>query len=163
MTTYTVVQVTAIVLTGLAAGLFYSYDCSVINGLGNLPDREYLMAFQSINRAILNPYFFMSFMGSLLLLPVAAWISYKGGHYASFYFMLSAAIIYVVGVFGITMAGNVPLNDMLDRFDIGHATPGALEAFRQKFETKWNPLHHIRTYAAILAFVASIISIIKKS
>ena len=45
MTIYTIIQVAAVVLAGLAAGLFYSYDCSVVNGLGNLSDKEYLSAF----------------------------------------------------------------------------------------------------------------------
>ena len=163
MTTYTIVQMVAVVLAGLAAGLFYSYDCSVINGLGNLPDREYLSAFQSINRAILNPYFFISFMGSLVLLPIAAWMTYKGGFPVSFYYMLAAAILYAVGVFGITIPGNVPLNDMLDKFDIANASAEAIQVMRQKFEAKWNLLQHLRTYAAILAFILSIISSIKRS
>jgi uncharacterized membrane protein len=163
MTTYTIVQIAAIVLAGLAAGLFYSYDCSVIRGLGNLPDKEYLSAFQSINRAILNPYFFISFMGSLVLLPIAAWMSYKGGHPASFYCMAAAAILYVAGVFGTTIIGNVPLNNMLDKFDIANAPAEAIYAMRQRFEAKWNLLQHARTYAAILAFVLSVISLTKRS
>jgi len=163
MTTYTIIQVAAVVLAGLAAGLFYSYDCSVVNGLGNLPDKEYLSAFQSINRAILNPYFFLSFMGSLILLPIAAWTTYKGENLVPFYFMLAAAILYAVGVFGVTIAGNVPLNDMLDKFDIGNASAEAIQDMRQKFEVKWNLLQHVRTYAAILAFTSAIISLIKRS
>jgi uncharacterized membrane protein len=163
MTTYTIIQVAAVVLAGLSAGLFYSYDCSVVKGLGNLPDKEYLSAFQSINRAILNPYFFISFIGSLLLLPVAAWLSYKGGPSVSFYYMLAAAILYATGVFGITIGGNVPLNEMLDRFDIANAPAEAIQAMRQKFEAKWNLLQHVRTYAAIPAFILGILSLTNRS
>lgn len=163
MTIYTILQIAAVVVAGLAAGLFYSYDCSVVGGLGKLGDKEYLQAFQSINRVILNPYFFLSFMGSLVLLPVAAWITYKSGNAAAFYYMLAAAILYVVGVFGVTIAGNVPLNDMLDKFDIGNASVEAIQTMRLKFEAKWNMLQHVRTYAAILAFILSIISLTKRS
>ena len=163
MTVNTIIQVAAVVLAGLAAGLFYSYDCSIVNALGKLPDNQYLAAFQSINRAILNPYFFMSFMGSLVLLPIAAWLTYKTGNSTSFYFMLAAAILYAVGVFGVTIGGNVPLNDMLDKYDIANASGDALRTMRLQFEAKWNQLQHIRTYAAILAFIAAVISIIKRS
>ena len=163
MTIYTIIQVAAVVVTGLAAGLFYSSDCSVLRGLGNLTDRESLSAIQSINRAILNPYFFISFMGSLVMLPIAAWMSYKNGQPASFYYMLSAAILYAAGVFGITIAGNVPLNNMLDKFDIPHASAEALQVMRQKFEAKWNMLQHARTSSAILAFILCIISLTKRS
>jgi uncharacterized membrane protein len=162
MALYSTIQVTAVVLAGLAAGFFYSFDCSIVNALGKLPDNQYLAAFQSINRVILNPYFFMSFMGSLILLPIATWMTYKTGNSSSFYFMLAAAILYVVGVFGVTIGGNVPLNDMLDKFDIANASAEVLQGMRLKFEEKWNFLQHIRTYAAILAFIAAVISLIKR-
>ena len=50
-------------LTGLIAGLFYCWSISVTKGLALLPDREYLLAFQQLNRAILNPLFLTAFMG----------------------------------------------------------------------------------------------------
>lgn len=162
MSLLTTTQVTAVILVGLAAGLFYSWDCAIVNGLGNLPDEQYLSAFQSINRVILNPYFFMSFMGSLIVLPVAAWMTYKTGNTSAFYFMLAAAILYVIGVFGVTIGGNVPLNDMVDKFDIHNASSEAIKAMRIKFEANWNYLQHIRTFAAILAFIAAVISLIKR-
>jgi uncharacterized membrane protein len=162
MTAGILFQIVAILLTGLAAGLFYSYDCSVIKGLGNLPDREYLSAFQSINRAILNPYFFISFIGSLLILPIAVWQSYKDGNTMSCYFLLAATIVYIAGVFGVTILGNVPLNNLVERFDISTASQADIQAMRQKFEVSWNKLNHVRTYAAILSFLLTILSWIKK-
>jgi uncharacterized membrane protein len=162
MTNYNVFHIAAILLTGLIAGLFYSYDCSVVRGLRNIPDKEYFTAFQSINRAILNPYFFMSFMGSLLILPVVTWLSYKGGGPVSFYLLLAATIIYAIGVFGVTLFANVPLNNQLDQLDVTNAGADALKAFRQKFEPDWNKFNAIRTYAAILSFLLTIISLAKK-
>lgn len=163
MALYTIIQILAVALAGLAAGLFYSYDCSIVRGLGNLGDKEYLLGFQSINRVILNPVFFLSFIGSLIALPIAAWLTYKNGTAPSFYYLLAAAILYAVGVFGVTIAGNVPLNDMLDKFDIPNASAEAIRTMRDKFENKWNTLQHVRTYAAILAFILSIIALIKRS
>lgn len=156
-------QIAAILLTGLVAGLFYGYDCSVIRGLGALPDKSFLSAFQSINREILNPYFFISFMGSLLLLPLATWLNYNSGISNSFYFLLAATLIYAIAVFGVTAAGNVPLNNILDQFDIEKASPAELLSMRQKFEVKWNTLHHIRTYASILAFLSALLSLLRPS
>jgi uncharacterized membrane protein len=162
MTTGIFFQIVAILLTGLIAGLFYGYDCSVIKGLGNLPDREYLSAFKSINRAILNPYFFMSFMGTMLILPVAVWLSYKEGNTTSCYLLVAATLIYAAGVFGVTVLGNVPLNNLVERFDISAALQTDIQDMRQKIETDWNRLHHIRTYANILAFLLAIISLVKR-
>jgi uncharacterized membrane protein len=163
MITFNIIHIAAVLLTGLAAGLFYGYDCSVIKGLGNLPDKEYLSAFQSINKAILNPYFFISFMGSLIVLVIATWLSYKQAPPMVFYLLLAATILYAAGVFGVTMFGNVPLNNSVEQFDIANASADAIRAMRLRFENSWNMLHHIRTYAAILAFLLAIVSLVKKA
>jgi len=65
-----VMLICTIILSGLVAGLLYSYACSVNPGLHKLSDKEYIGAMQSINVAIQNPVFFISFMGSLILFPV---------------------------------------------------------------------------------------------
>ena len=71
--------------------------------------------------------------------------------------------MYVIGVFGVTMFGNVPLNNQLDQFDLANTSPGGLRAMRQKFEINWNKFNAIRTYAAMLAFLLAIISLLKKA
>ena len=155
------VQITAILLTGLLAGLFYGYDCSVIKGLGHLENSAYLQAFQSINKAIQNPYFFLSFMGSLLILPVASWLSYKQG--APFYLLLSASILYFIGVFGVTIGCNIPLNEQLATFQISSATESEISVMRKTFEHSWNTYHKIRTAAAIAVFGLTILALLKQS
>ncbi len=140
--------------TGLVAGLMYAYSCSINPGLGRLTDHEYLTAMQSINRAILNPLFFMTFMGTLVLLPVSAWLSYDTSRFGYF---LAATIVYAIGVFGVTIAGNVPLNEALDKFNIGTASPEQLSAQRSLFEQKWNMFHAIRTVANVLSALLAIL------
>lgn len=150
----------SVLLSGMVAGLFYGYSCSVIPGLGNLSNREYLKAFQFINKAILNPYFFTSFMGTLIILPVTAWVNYSKVSDTSFYFLLAATIIYCVGVFGVTAFGNVPLNNSLTHFDINPASELAVSQKREAFEKLWNHYHSIRTIASVLTFSLTVISII---
>ena len=154
------VQLAAATLTGLLAGLFYGYQCSVIKGLAHLPDVAYLQAFQSINKAIQNPVFFISFMGSLLVLGVATWQSY-GNNAGTFYWLLAALLLYGIGVFGMTMFANVPLNDQLDQFPVLTATAAEVAAMRKAFEQPWNAYHSIRTVASIIAFVLVLVSLIK--
>lgn len=142
----------ATVAAGLMAGLFYAYSCSVNPGLHRLSDAGYLAAMQAINRAILNPVFLSVFLGTALLLPAATWASYGTGTNARFWFMLAASVCYVVGTLGVTMGGNVPLNEALDAFSPDHATAGQLAEQRNRFEIPWNRLHGIRTVASVLAF-----------
>lgn len=153
---------TILILTTLSialiAGLFYGYSCSVNIGLGQLPDREYLAAMQSINAAILNPLFFLSFMGTLLLLPTSCYLNYQQ---PAFMLLLLATIVYAIGVFGVTIFGNVPLNDALADFNLNGATVTEVARQRVKFEKPWNTLHTIRTLASVLSLVLVILACIK--
>src|SRR6478736_3294280 len=94
-----VFQCAAILLSGLLAGLMYGYDCSILKGLAKLPDEQYLQAFRSFNTTIQNPYFMTSFLGSLLVLPIATWLGYNNFSSLSFYLLLSASLLYFIGVF----------------------------------------------------------------
>lgn len=152
----------AALLSGLIAGLFYSYSCSVNPGLGKLGDAEYLKAMQSINRAILNPVFFASFMGTLIVLPLAAWLDYSAPAGSSFYLLVAGAAVYAIAVFGVTMGVNVPLNNALDAFDIGSATASELSAQRSAFEIPWNRFNTVRTWGSVLSFLLVILSLFKK-
>lgn len=144
--------------TGLIAGLFYAYSCSVNPGLGRLADAEYLKAMQSINRAILNPVFFLTFIGTVLLLPVSAWLSYHQQPGIRFWYFLAAAVIYIAGVFGVTMAGNVPLNEALDKFNLDAAAPDQIAQQRSLFERQWNKWHIVRTMANVVSALLSILA-----
>ncbi|ATN04961.1 hypothetical protein CRN76_05890 [Chryseobacterium indologenes] len=137
------------VLTALIAGLFYAYSCSVVLGLGKLSDAEYLKAMQNINREILNPVFFMSFMGTAILLPVSAFVF--RGQQPTFVFLLLATLAYLIGVFGVTAGGNVPMNDILDKFDIAGSSAEAVKQMRDNFESRWNFLNNIRTVFSIIS------------
>ncbi|WP_281322385.1 DUF1772 domain-containing protein [Flavobacterium aestivum] len=154
-------QIVAVLATGLVAGLFYGYSCSVNSGLGNLSDEKYLEAFQSINRVIQNPMFFLSFMGSVFILPISSYLMYRNGVSTSFYLLIGATLVYLISVFGVTVVGNVPLNDQLDKFSILSATANEISAMRKAFETPWNAYHSVRTIGSVLSFVLAVLSIIK--
>lgn len=158
MATFTLILAT--IVTALASGLFYAYSCSVIPGLGKLDDANYLSAMQSINRAILNPVFFFSFMGAVLLLPLSAALHYGTERFG---LVLAAAVVYAIGVFGVTVAGNVPLNNALDAIDLKSADAFQLAAAREMFEAKWNSLNHWRTVANIVALVLVVWALIKRN
>mgnify|MGYP003574981734 CR=1 FL=1 len=151
-----IIHILAILVTGLMAGLFYSYSCSVNPGLGRLTDANYLAAMQNINRAILNPAFFACFLGTLVLLPLSAYFHYSQPVGLKFWLVAGAAMVYIVGLFGVTMAGNVPLNNMLDKTDLTSATAEQLAQLRAAFEGPWNRWHAIRTIAVVLSFLMAI-------
>ncbi len=139
--------------TALMAGLFYAFSCSVNLGLARLSNAEYISAMQSINRAIQNPIFFAAFFGAPILLPFSVFMHYGQPLSMRFWFLLAATIIYLIGTFGVTVFGNVPLNNTLDRFDLQAASEDDIALQRANFERRWNNLNTIRTVSSTLAVI----------
>lgn len=147
------------VLVALTAGLFYAWSCSVMPGLARLADTPYLHAMQAMNRAILNPMFFLSFLGSTVLLPLCAWQQTRELGVQGATLVIAAALIHVVGMFGVTVLGNVPLNNILDATDIGRADANELARLRGLFQSTWVRLNMVRACAATLALILLLLHI----
>ena len=158
-----IILIITTVFTGLMAGLFYAWSISVTPGLANVGDDHYLQAFQSMNRAILNPVFFIAFMGLVILLPLLTYMFYKSPVSIQFWYILTAAILYLFGVMAVTMFGNVPLNDMLEALKIERMSSEEMAAFRLGFEAKWNQLNWIRTASSLLSLVLLILACLKNT
>ncbi len=160
MTISNIILASTVVCTALMAGLFFSYSCSVVPGLKALGNTEYIAAMKSINRAIQNPTFFVVFFGILLLFPICTYMHFSSPAKASFWFVLSAAIIYFIGVFCVTIFGNIPLNNSLEKFDLLNATSESIASQRNLFENKWNRLNMIRTISSLTSLVFIILACI---
>lgn len=152
--------ISVLFLTGLSAGLFLGWLISVIPGMKSLSSKNYLEAMQSINKAILNPIFFIIFFGPALLLCVSSLMQFKESINLSFWMLCGATIIYLVGTIGITIFGNVPLNEMLEAQPIQKLGLEELDKLRKSFEVPWNHFHAIRTVCSIISFI--LLLIIKK-
>lgn len=139
--------------TGLMAGLLFAWQVSVIPGIRKLNDAGYLAAMQQMNKAIQNPVFLLVFLGAPALLIISAWLQYRAEANNRFWLLLAAVIIYLAGVLAVTALGNIPLNNKLEAFNINGATPEHLQNMRASFETRWNPLHLVRTIAAVTSFI----------
>jgi uncharacterized membrane protein len=144
--------------TALMAGLFFAWSYSVTIGIARLPDNGYIAAMQAMNRAIQNFVFLSCFMGTLILLPLVTYMHYSPQPSGRFWFLLAASVLYAVGVFGVTMALNVPMNEALDKFPLHTASADQISAHRAWFEGRWNRLNMIRTVANTLAIACFIIA-----
>ncbi len=154
-----IILVLAGTLTALVTGLFYGYSVSVNGGLHRLSDSEYVKAMQSINAVIQNPLFFVSFIGPVILLPLAAFLQ-RDSNSMQFALLLASSVIYIAGSFGLTMVGNVPLNVRLAKFNANKGSGNEIVQARAEFEKPWNRLHAIRTIASIAATVLIFVAIL---
>lgn len=154
------------ILTGLLAGLFYTFEVAVVPALRRLKAAHHITAMQLINVKILNPAFFLTFFGPTILLPLAAFM-HRGG--PQFLPLLAAALLHIIGVNGITIVGNVPLNDRLAELDVAQLSDTEAERARDDYHgsgARWMRLHTLRTAAGILAtglvFIASMMKDVSK-
>jgi uncharacterized membrane protein len=144
--------------TGLLAGVFFAFETAINPALNRLPDSTYLATMQQINRVIQNPAFLLVFMAPVLLSPLATWQHW--GKFPLAYAWLVATGLYVVAVFGVTIFCNVPLNELLDKIDLNQASALDLQALRERYEMPWNRWHTLRTWAAVLAFLLTILALV---
>ena len=147
-----IILVLAGTLTALVTGLYFGFSVSVNGGLHRLNDYEYVKAVQSINTVIQNPFFIVSFIGPVLLLPLATFLQ-RDANSMQFALLLASSVLYIAGSFGLTMVGNVPLNQRLAKFDVTKASGNEIAQAREGFEKPWNRLHTIRTIVSIAATV----------
>ena len=147
-----IILVLAGTLTALVTGLYFGFSVSVNGGLHRLNNSEYVKAVQSINAVIQNPFFIVSFIGPVLLLPLATFLQ-RDANSMQFALLLASSVLYTAGSFGLTMLGNVPLNQRLAKFDVTKASGNGIAQVRERFEKPWNRLHTIRTIVSIAATV----------
>jgi uncharacterized membrane protein len=146
--------VAATVATGLSAGLFYAYSCSVMPGLGRTDDRTFVTAMRAINEAILNGWFALSTVGALLTTPLT--VALHLTHPSSIRLWAAAALLLQMLAVLVTARSNVPLNHALaaqDRHDRRY------DLSRAAFETPWNRWHQLRTLASIAAFGCLVVAV----
>jgi uncharacterized membrane protein len=141
--------VAATITVGLMAGVFGLY-AHIMPGLGRTDDRTFVGAFQSIDKAVINPLFLATFVGALVLTLLAT-VLHLGEDGRSALPWLAAALLLYLAVFVITLGVNVPLNDGIkaagdpDRIaDLG--------AVRERFnETRWIRWNIVRAVACTTA------------
>ena len=152
MTAEHVVLVAALVSTALASGTFYGWQVSVIPGTRRVDDHAYVKTMQHINLRIINPGFLMPSLVTPVLLGAAALLAYRTGNTRRSASLAAAAVLYVVGMLGVTAGRNVPRNNSLAAVDLDAVSASELAAARLAYERPWNRWHAVRTLAGVVAF-----------
>jgi uncharacterized membrane protein len=151
----------AALTTGLIAGFFYAYACSVTLGFALLPDEQYIEAMQAINATVRNGVFAFSFFGAVLSLLLAVAVHAPRLRSRRFVLIALAAVLYIGGGFMVTFLVNVPMNEDLAR--VGEAAPAVLAQIRAEYEGPWNFWNGVRTVFSSLAFLALIGACLSRS
>lgn len=150
-------------LTGLLAGVFYTFSVALVPAFRVTSPKAHIATMQAINHKILNPVFMLSFLGPTVLLPLAA-IQHWGT--AQFPLLVTAALLHIIGSNGVTVGFNVPLNEKLDKIDTARLSDVEAERARQEFQgegSPWMRYNHLRTLTAIAAAALVLIACLSKN
>jgi uncharacterized membrane protein len=136
------VVLAASVVAGLQAGTYFTWATGVMPGLANVDDRTFVAAVQEMNSAIVNPIFMATFVGTPVLTAAAAILC--GPRVRPW---TVAATLLAIGTVGITVLGNVPLNEALEAAGPVDKIPD-LAAVRSDFEPVWVGLNIGRCFTS---------------
>ncbi|MCS7477187.1 DUF1772 domain-containing protein [Umezawaea endophytica] len=146
--------IAATLATGLVAGLYFAYACSVMPSLRGADDQAFVSTMQRINVAIVNGWFLLAFLGAAVLGVLAA-VLHLGR--AGFGWVVAGAVLYVATIV-ITGAVNVPLNNALDA--VGDpATAPDLASVREAFEATWVRWNTTRAVASTAGFFCLVLAL----
>ena len=136
---------------GLVAGVFFAFSAFVMKALHRLPPGDGIAAMQSINVAVLNPWFLGAFLGTAAACLVAFVISLFRWHQPPAGYLFGGAVLYLVGCLLVTIVFNVPRNEALASVapdDVGAASQWT------GYVSTWTAWNHVRTAASLVAAVS---------
>ena len=150
---FEIVLILATLLCSLTAGFVLAFALVVMPGIRSLNDREFIRAFQVIDGVIQNgqPIFMLVWLGSVVALVTSIVLGIGQLDETGRLLIISAALIYLLGVQLPTFTINVPLNNKLQTLDVDTMNEATLKAARKDFEPRWILWNSIRTAFASLA------------
>ena len=156
---FQIALILATFLCSLVAGFLFAFSLVAMPGIRSLNDREFIRAFQAMDRVIQNnqPIFVLVWVGSVVALVTSAVLGVGQLDGAGRLLIIIASLAYLFGVQLPTVTINIPLNNRLQTLDVDAMDETTRKAARKDFEPRWNLWNSIRTAFASLASALLII------
>jgi uncharacterized membrane protein len=148
-----VLAAATVVGSGLLAGVFFAFSAFVMSGLHRLPDPAGAAAMRSINVTAQRPPLMIALFGvsalcfAIVVRAVTTWSQPGSG------WLLTGAVLTIIGALGVTVAINVPLNDRLEAGTVTWA----------RFLAGWEPANHARTILCLAGCAVLLIGAMRRA
>jgi len=129
----------------LLGGVYFAFSAFIMTALGQVGSAG-TAAMNSINRVILKSGFMPLFFGTTLACAALAVIGLLHWQSAGSLRLIGGGLLYVGGMFGVTMFCNVPLNNALQAVTTESRTGTAIWNDYLRRWTRWN---HVRTVSCL--------------
>lgn len=136
--------------SAVIGGVFSAFSEFIMAALLRAEPAGGIEAMQQINKTVIRTQFVA---GILLIAPASILFAlysltvFEGAALAA---LIAAPLVYVPSVFLMTIIGNVPMNNRLDRLD--HTSPDA-QAYWARYGRDWTRLNHVRTLGSVATAV----------
>ena len=149
---FQITLILATLLCSLVAGFVFAFAVVVMPGIKTLSDREFIRAFQVMDRIIQNnqPIFVLVWVGSIVALVAAAGFGIGQLQAVERLLIVFAVLAYLLVVQLPTFTINIPLNNKLQTLNVDDMDETAQKAARMDFEPRWIRWNSIRTIFASL-------------
>ena len=138
-----IVTIAAVIGSGLIAGTFFVFSAAIMPAFRQLPREQAIAAMNRINEVIQNPAFLGVFLGTAVISAgLTVWSFLNWGHPGTAYLSIGS-LLYLVGSFGVTVALNVPLNNIL--------AGSKDQEIWTSYSASWTFWNHVRTIASTSA------------
>ena len=153
----TALTVVAAIGSALVGGVWFTFSGFVMPALARLPAGEGVTAMQSINVEAVTPPLMLAMFGTAAVCVAAVVAALVGDGDREPGLIAAGAGLYLAGSIGVTIGGNVPLNDALARVRPGSAEAAALWTAYLRRWTGWNHVRGIASVAAAAAFTLALV------
>ncbi len=133
---------------GLIAGVFFTFSDFVMRSFTAASEATGAEAMQSINRVIYRSGFMVILLGMVPVSALLSVIAHLGLPAPVALAVHLGTGAYLLGMFAVTVFGNVPMNNRLDALSL---TDGSAQSYWTTYRVRWTGLNHIRTAATIMA------------
>lgn len=144
---------TSLLLGAAIFGFFFAWVCSTMWGLDATDPRVAIAAMQSMNASVRNAVFFPAFFLTPVTMTITAALLFNTQRGPAIAFA-AGALIYLLGGLILTLAVNVPMNDVLAQTSIPDDQKAAADIWRA-YSQPWQFWNQIRMAASGIAFLAA--------
>lgn len=146
---FTLLCAASVIAYAMVGGVLMAFSDFIMRSLNLVKDQSGVEVMQVINIKIMRSAFMLLFLG---LAPVSLIIAFYAGFALDgppARLLMLAGGLYLAGVFAVTAAANVPLNNQLAAFD--PATPQAFVFWKQAYVTRWIGWNSLRTFSCMVS------------
>lgn len=148
----------SVIAYALVAGVFLTFSDFVMRSLAATQPEGGIEAMQQINRKVFRTVFMVLLIGMAVMSPLMGVAAFWQGSGPASVWIISAAITYVVGTFGVTVVFNVPMNERLDRMAHDSAVAAA---YWHRYVPAWSFWNSVRTLASATAAIFMLMAVVE--